>query len=39
MEPQPAIQGDTGDLVRIEGIRGSNPLSSTEIPDLCSDIK
>jgi hypothetical protein len=24
------MPGDAGDLVRIEGVRGSNPLSSTE---------
>jgi hypothetical protein len=30
MKPYSAMLGHTEDLVRIEGVRGSNPLSSTE---------
>ena len=30
MKPLSAMSGDAGDLVRIEGVRDSNPLSSTE---------
>jgi hypothetical protein len=30
MKPQSAMLGHAKDLVRIEGVRGSNPLSSTE---------
>jgi hypothetical protein len=39
IQTQPDTSADIRNLVRIEGVMGSNPLSSTEIPDLCSDIK